>query len=89
MTYTVKYEAKVKKRIRKIDISARRKIKSWIDNNLQGCTNPRRFGKALAGRYKGLWRYRVGMYRIIAEIRDKEVIILVVDIGHRQGMYKD
>lgn len=87
MEYTVKYEAKARKNIKKIDVSSRRKIKKWIEKNLEGCVNPRRHGKALEGKYKGLWRYCVGAYRIIAEIRDAEVLILVLDIGHRQGIY--
>jgi mRNA interferase RelE/StbE len=50
--------------------------------------NPRLSGKALQGDLKGLWRYRVGNYRLIAQIKDNELIILVIEIGHRKEVYK-
>jgi mRNA interferase RelE/StbE len=50
--------------------------------------NPRLTGKALQGDLKGLWRYRVGDYRLIAQIKDAELLILVIELGHRKGIYK-
>lgn len=85
--YRVVYSKKAKKRISKLDASVRRKIKFWIENNLEGCDNPRLHGKALAGKYDGLWRYRVGSYRIIANIRDDEVLVIIIDAGHRREVY--
>jgi len=52
---------------------------TWIEKNLAGCEDPRRIGKALNGKYAGAWRYRIGEYRVIAEIRDKELVITVID----------
>ena len=50
--------------------------------------NPRQKGKDLVGELKGMWRYRIGKYRIICEIQDKQVTILVVEIEHRSKVYK-
>jgi len=50
--------------------------------------NPRSKGKALSGNLKGLWRYRVGDYRVICQIIDNEVVILVVELGHRKEIYR-
>ena len=87
MGYRVLYRAKARKELEKIDPSARRKLKEWIHNNLEGCENPRSQGRPMKGNHEGEWRYRVGAYRILVEIRDKEVIIMVISIGHRQGIY--
>lgn len=51
--------------------------------------NPRSTGKALSGSVlSGLWRYRVGDYRILCNIEDEKIYILVVAIGHRRNVYK-
>jgi mRNA interferase RelE/StbE len=50
--------------------------------------DPRRFGHALAGDLKGLWRYRVGDYRIVAAIEADRFVVLVVTIGHRREVYR-
>ncbi|MCL2607408.1 MAG: type II toxin-antitoxin system RelE/ParE family toxin [Methanomassiliicoccaceae archaeon] len=51
------------------------RIMSWIEENLAGCEDPISMGKALHGTHAGTWRYRIGDYRVIAEIKDKELII--------------
>lgn len=62
-------------------------IMNWIKKNLLDCTNPRIHGKALTGDFSGIWRYRVGDYRILAEIRDDEVVIILMETGHRREIY--
>lgn len=49
--------------------------------------NPRSRGKALVNNLKGLWRYRVGDWRIICDIVDEEIIINVLELGHRREIY--
>ncbi len=63
-------------------------ILAWIRKNLEGCDDPRRFGKPLVANHAGKWRYRVGDYRIMAEISDETITIFVVNIGHRKDIYK-
>ena len=60
----------------------------WIEKNLEGTSDPRKRGKGLSPDKKGIWRYRVGNYRIHANIRDDELIILVIEFGHRKDIYK-
>ena len=88
MRYTVDYDKKANKQLRKMDPSDSRLIYAWIDEHLQGCEDPRAYGKALTGNRKGYWRYRVGDYRIIAEIQDDRILILITDVGHRREIYK-
>ena len=54
---------------------------------LEGCENPRLHGKGLTSNRLGEWRYRVGDYRLICEIKDEEIIILVLQIGYRRSIY--
>ncbi|MDD5267428.1 MAG: type II toxin-antitoxin system RelE/ParE family toxin [Methylococcales bacterium] len=50
--------------------------------------NPRAIGKALQGNLKGLWRYRVGDYCLVCQIFNSELIVMVLEIGHRKDIYK-
>ena len=63
-------------------------ILKWIDKNLEGCTNARVHGKALTGNHAGLWRYRIGDCRLIADIQDGKLVILTLEVGHRSGIYQ-
>lgn len=85
--YKVEYTQKAIKNLRKLDIYTRQLIISWIEKNLVDCENPRAHGKGLVENKSGQWRYRVGDYRLICEIKDEEIIILVLEIGHRREIY--
>ena len=71
-----------------MDKFTRRIIIGWIAKNLVNCEDPRIHGKPLTANRVSQWRYRVGDYRIIAEIRDNELIILLISIGHRREVYE-
>ena len=87
MKYDVEYSKTAMNTIKKMDSSASKLIRTWIEKNLMNTENPRIKGKALTGDLKGLWRYRVGDYRILAEIQDTKIVILILDIGHRSKIY--
>ena len=87
MGYEVIYSKEAVKSLRKLDKGQIKLIYSWIENNLVNTTNPRTNGKPLKGNLKEYWRYRVGEYRIIADIQDANITIVIVNIGHRrQGL---
>lgn len=87
MKYSVEYTDRAIKSLRKLDKSVLVMIKSWIEKNLVDSSDPRAKGKALTGDKKGYWRYRVGDYRILADIQDNKLVIIVVEIGHRKSIY--
>ena len=88
MNWTIDFDAYALKALEKLDKTARNRIERFLDDlELQG--SPRQQGKALTGKYKGLWRYRVGDYRIICDIQDNQLIILVLELGHRKEVYKN
>lgn len=62
-------------------------IVKWLQKHLENCENPRLYGKSLKGDRSNQWRYRVGKYRIIADIQDDQVLILILEVGHRRDIY--
>ena len=87
MKYSVILTERAKIQLSKLDKPVAKLITSWLRKNLQGCENPRAHGKALTANHSGQWRYRIGDYRVIAEIQDDKVIIMIVEIGHRRNVY--
>ena len=87
MSYTVRYTDRAIKSLKKLDRSVLIMIKAWIEKNLVGTSDPRAHGKGLTSNRSGQWRYRVGSYRILAEIQDSDLIILVIEVGHRSAIY--
>lgn len=85
--YTVEYTPRAIKELQKLDKYTRQMIYSWIGKNLEGCTDPRQHGKGLTANRSGQWRYRVGDYRIIADIQEDKIVILILTIGHRREIY--
>ena len=88
MRYSVEYTQRAVKDLKKLDRQTRALILGWIEKNLVDCENPRQHGKVLTANRSGQWRYRVGNYRILADIQDDTVIILVLTVGHRSDVYR-
>jgi mRNA interferase RelE/StbE len=88
MSWTIKIDKHALKELAKIEKKDRQRIFQFLKVDLVKLDNPRLSGKALQGDLKGLWRYRVGDYRLIAQIKDNELQVLVVEIGHRKAIYK-
>ncbi|MGL5593506.1 MAG: type II toxin-antitoxin system RelE family toxin [Cetobacterium sp.] len=88
MPYKVEFKEGAIKSLQKLDKQVLRLIKNWIQKNLEFTEDPRIHGKALTGNLKGVWRYRVGDYRLFAEINEDIVTIFIFEIGHRREIYK-
>jgi len=86
--YTVEYRQTVVKSLRKLSKHTALLIIAWIEKNLINTMNPRIHGKSLSANLAGSWRYRIGDYRIIANIDDRTKTILILDIDHRSRVYK-
>ena len=87
MTYHVEFSKAALKELKKMDRYNASMILGWIRKNLEGCEDPRRQGKGLTANLSGQWRYRVGDYRLLAEIQDDKIVILILHIGHRSDIY--
>lgn len=88
MAWTIEYSDTAKDQLRKLDKPIARRIVDYMDERIAELENPRSSGKALTGPLGGLWRYRVGDYRVICEVRDGALCILVLELGNRREVYR-
>ena len=87
MKYSVVFSKEALRELKKMDRYTASLILGWVRKNLEGCEDPRIHGKGLTANYSGKWRYRVGDYRLLAEIQDDKVVILVLRVAHRSEVY--
>jgi mRNA interferase RelE/StbE len=87
--WDLKFEPEALKQLKKLDRSTRGELVGYLTDRVAMLQNPRQLGKPLSGEKAGLWRYRVRDYRIICQIRDKELWVVVVHVGHRSTVYDD
>jgi mRNA interferase RelE/StbE len=85
--YQLAFTKQSLKDLKDIDLTIRIMVLSWIEKNLSNIENPRVIGKPLKGNHEGLWRYRVGQYRLLTQIQDQTLTILMVTITHRKDAY--
>ena len=89
MKWSIEYDARALQDLKKLDRQARAEILDYMDQRIAGAENPRLFGKPLRRSKFGLWRYRVRDYRIICELQDTRLVVLVVALGHRSKIYEE
>ena len=88
MAWTIEYADTAKGQLRKLDKQTARRIVDFMDERIAGLENPRNSGKALTGPRGGFWRYRVGDCRVICDIQDDALRVLVVQVGNRREIYR-
>lgn len=88
LVYKVEYSQEAIRQIKKLDKQISKRILTWLDQRIVNCENPRLWGEALVGEFSGLWKYRIGTFRLICEIKDERLIVIVVELGHRKEIYK-
>ena len=88
MAWRIEFDPAAAKELNKLGAPDAQRIVKFLSARLSKLEDPRSIGEALKGRFGQLWKYRIGDYRIIADIRDNVLIILVVRIGHRSEVYK-
>jgi mRNA interferase RelE/StbE len=88
MTWLIKYSEKANKQLKPFDPTVRKRIKKFLEERISPLDNPRSIGEALSGPLGDYWKYRVGDYRIICDIQDNIITILILTIGNRKQVYK-
>lgn len=88
MAWKIEITRSAEKQITKLHHGAQRSILRFLRERLAPSENPRQLGRPLHGEKQGLWRYRVGDYRLICDIQDERITILVLIVGHRKGVYR-
>ena len=86
--WRVQFHRAAARDLRKLGADAESRVLRYLRERIAGSEDPRRFGHALTGDRGGLWRYRVGDYRIVAAIEDDRFVVLVVRVGHRREIYR-
>ena len=87
MTWEIKFENKARKFLKKVDKTTETQILKYLKKVIDSNINPKSFGKPLLSNLSGLRRYRVGDYKIICDIQENILLILVIDIDHRSQIY--
>jgi mRNA interferase RelE/StbE len=85
--WKIEWDSKALKEAKKLDKAARKKIVEYLENRVLANQDPYQFGKPLKGDKVGIWRYRVGDYRILCQIENEALIVLVIAVGHRKNIY--
>jgi mRNA interferase RelE/StbE len=89
MAWRVEYSKEAEREIAKLDRPIAQRIIKFMGSRVAKLENPRSIGEALAGSTWGdYWKYRVGDYRIIADIQDKKLLVQVVRLGNRREIYR-
>ncbi len=88
MTWTVEWDDKARRVLRKLNRSTQADILRYFRERIMVDDDPRRFGKALRHELQGLWRYRIGDYRVVCQIQDEQLIVLALAVGHRRNIYR-
>jgi mRNA interferase RelE/StbE len=89
LVWRIELTATATKQISKLDRSEAKRITSFLRQRLATLDDPRSTGKALTGPQLGtFWRYRVGDYRIICDIQDGSLCVLVIEVGNRREVYR-
>ncbi|WP_183786122.1 type II toxin-antitoxin system RelE/ParE family toxin [Pseudomonas sp. JAI115] len=88
MVWMIEYTDTARNQLRRLDKQSAKRILDFMDERVSNREDPRTTGKALTGPLGGLWRYRVGDFRVICEIQDGALRILVVQLGNRSDIYR-
>jgi mRNA interferase RelE/StbE len=89
VAWTIEYARSARKFVEKLNPETRKRIRSFLEERLVTLHDPRQVGDALQGaRLGNYWRYRVGDYRIIWDLQDSRLVVLVIEIGNRRDVYR-
>lgn len=86
--WTLRFDRRAEKDLLRLGAQDRQRVLQFLHDRLLQAPTPRSLGAALTGPLGGLWKYRVGDIRIIADIRDDELLILVIEVGNRRDIYR-
>lgn len=86
--WKLEFSKKAIKQLSKLDTQDQKITMAWLSKNIDGCSNPRSRGRALKANLSGLWRYRIGDYRVLCDIQDERLVVFAVEVAHRREVYK-
>ena len=87
MNWVCRFSESARRELLKLDRQAQKDIVAYLEKRIASKEDPRRLGKPLKAELAGLWRYRVRNYRLVCQIKDEVMLVLVVSVGHRKNVY--
>jgi mRNA interferase RelE/StbE len=88
LAWTLRISETARRQLKKLDRSTAQALLRYLSRLVQETEDPRQRGKGLTANLTGLWRYRVGDYRVICDIQDGELVVLVLQVSHRSQSYR-
>jgi len=88
LAWTIEWDDRASKELKRLDRQTQREILRYFRERIATDEDPRRLGKSLRSGLQGFWRYRVGDYRMICNIEDERVVVLVLGVAHRSTVYR-
>jgi mRNA interferase RelE/StbE len=85
LTWQIEWDDRARKELRSLDSSIQNKILRYLRERTT--TNPQSFGRGLVGDKSGLWRYRIEDYRVVCQLEEHRLVVLVIKVGHRKEIY--
>lgn len=87
MAWKVEFDTVAERDLDRLDPQHARRILKFLAQRIAKDEDPRRFGGPLRSNLAGLWKYRIEDYRLICEIQDEKILVLVLHVGHRSTVY--
>jgi len=88
MAWKIEFDPAALKELKKLDKSVEKRILKFLRERVEKLDDPRQVGARLQGALCGMWKYRVGDYRLICSLENDRLVVLVLRIGHRREVYK-
>jgi len=88
LAWTVEITDVAERQPQKLDRPVQKRVLDWPYDHIEGGKTPRHFGEPLKGDRAGFWRYRIGDYRVLSDIQDERIIVLVLTVGHQRDVYR-
>jgi len=87
--WTIEFDDRARRELRKLDPSIQDEILGYLRKRIASAANPKQFGEPLQLNLAGLWRYRVGDYRLICRFEEDRLVVFIVKIAPRREVYED
>ena len=87
MAWTIDYSTLAERQLDRLDRQVANRIRSYMSERVATLDDPHERGERLRWNLRDYWRYRIGDYRVICDIQDEALVVLVVNVGHRREIY--
>ncbi len=87
MSWDYSFTGSALTQLKNLDRKGSQRILAWLDEFIVGAHDPKQWGRELKGEFAGLWRYRIENYRVICQLMENQLIVLVVRVSHSENVY--